>query len=286
MNENKSFSDPRNDDMDLIILLEKIVIYFRRFRSIYIVAILVGIVAGVVLYLCLPKLYKSRMVVHPMYLTNGEQMQLIDNWNELLKRHEYASIAADWNCDEELIRKVSSIDATDIMKVFTPNNPNGFYVDVKVKNNSILPALQQAILFGLNNSEFVKEKLRVRRENIQFMIDEVNKEMAKLDSTKTNVDKIISNKEKNSSSLMIDVSGMNKELIDLNEKLLSYKEELKFVNGVFVIQGFSRFDTPVSISPKVMIIIGLIFFIVIAYIYTLIILVKERMRKLPGQPAA
>jgi hypothetical protein len=279
MNPDKPQTQYISDDVDLVTLLQKTVLHFRRFRIAYIIAIITGVVLGSVLFFSFPKIYKSRMILHPMYLTNEEDMQILDNWDELLKRGEYASLAAAWNCDEKIPRNLASIDATDVLKVFSQTNPNGFYVDVRLRDNSMLPALQQAIVYGLNNSEFVKDKVAVRRDNLKFMIEKVTSEIAKVDSTKTNVDEILSNKEKNSSSLMIDVSGLNRQLIDLNEKLLGYKEELKFVNGVYVIQGFSRFDNPVSISLKVLIIIGLIVSLVITYLYTLIVLVKEKMRK-------
>jgi hypothetical protein len=276
--ENKPQSET-TDDIDLVMLLERTIRFFRRFRSAFLVAIIVGIVLGVSLYFTLPTLYKSRMVVHPMYLTNGEQMQIIDNWNELLKRSEYSALAKTLSCDEKMLHKLTSIQTGDVAKVFTPQNPNGFYIDVKVKDNAILPDLQKAIVFGLNNIPFVKEKVDLRRENLSQMAEKVKSEIDKLDSTKSMVDNIISNKEKNSSSLMIDVSGLNRQLIDMNEKLLGYQEELKFVNGIFVIQDFSRFDTPVSISLKVMVVLGVLLALVVTYIYSLFVSVNERIRK-------
>lgn len=267
-----------SDDVDLISLLQKAVLHFRRFKTAYIIAIVMGILLGVGFYFISPKTYKSRLVLHPMYLTNEEHMQILDNWDELLKRHEYAALASTWNCDEKIPRAVTSIESTDILKVFTQTNANGFYVDVKVTDNSILPQLQQAIVYGLNNSEFVKDKVALRKENLKYMIDKVTEEITKVDSMKNDVEKIITNKEKNTSTLMVDITGLNGQLISLNEKLLGYKEELKFVNGVFVIQGFSRFDIPVSISMKVLIVIGIILCLVITYIYTLFILVREKMK--------
>jgi hypothetical protein len=286
MGEDKPQSTSTPEDIDLVILLERAILYFRRFKWAYIVAIIAGISLGLLAYVSSPRVFKSRMVVHPVFLTNGEQMQIIDNWDELLKRREYKTLALAFNCDEVMLHKLVSLDATDILKVFTPSNPNGFYIDVKVKDNSILPELQKAIVHGLNNSEFVKEKVAVRRDNLRLMIDEVKQEIDKLDSTKSTVENIISSKEKNSSSIMIDVSGLNRQLIDMNEKLLGYREELKFVNGIYVLQGFNRFDIPVSISLKVMIVLGLILCLAITYIYTLFVYVNERMRKHAGKPGA
>jgi hypothetical protein len=225
-------------------------------------------------------------VLKPLYLTNGEQMQIIDNWDELLHRSEYKTVASIWNSNEDMVRKVASLDASDILKTFTPNNPNGFYVDVKIRDNSILPELQQAIVNGLNNSDYIKERLAARKEDLKIMIDKVTDEITKIDSTKIMVDRIMTNKEKFSSSLMLDVSGLNRQQIELNEKLLGYKSELRFANGVNVLQGFSRFDNPVSASLRLLIVVGLIIGTVVAYIITLFVIVRERMRRPLSRAAA
>jgi hypothetical protein len=277
--EDKRPAPPASDDLDLVLLLEKTIRFFRKFRTAFLIAAVAGIALGIILYLALPKLYESRMVVHPIYLTNAEHIQIVNNWDDLLERGEKNVLATTLNCDRELLRKVADFEAGDITKVFTPQNPNGFYIDVKVTDNSILPALQKAIVYGLNTTQFVKEKVEVRKDNLRQMISKVTDEISKLDSTKTMVQRILSNQERNSSALMIDVSGLNRQIIDMNEKLLGYQEELKFVNGVFVVQDFSRFDVPVSISLKVMIIVGLIFSLAVTFIYVLFAYVNERMKK-------
>jgi hypothetical protein len=279
MNEiRRSLTNP-NDDIDFLILLERIVLYFRKFKIAYLVAIILGILLGVALYFSFPKVYKARMVLEPSFLTNQDYIQIIDQWNELLKNEQEATVAQTWNCDQQMLYKVVEVKGIEIMKVFSPSNPNGFYIDAKITDNGILPALQEAVVHGLNNTEYVREKLAIKTDNLKQMVSNVTKEITKVDSLKTSVQNIITNKEKNSSSLMVDISGLNRQLIDLQEKLLGYKEELKFISGVHVLQGFSRSDKPVSISLKVLIILGLIISISITYIYTLIYYVRERMRR-------
>src|SRR5262245_8575831 len=106
MNPDKPQTQYASDDIDLVILLEKSIRHFKKFRFAYIVSIFLGALLGVILYFALPITYKSRLVLHPVYLTNGEHMQIIDNWDELLKRKEYGSLAQAWNCDEKILHKV------------------------------------------------------------------------------------------------------------------------------------------------------------------------------------
>jgi hypothetical protein len=279
MNVDKPSQTPGQDDVDLISLLERLILYLRRFWMLFAVAAGAGILLGCVAYFASPKLYRSRIILHSSYLTNSEQIEIVDYWNELLKRNERATLAHILHCDESLLDHVKSVEGAEILKNYSATNPNGFYIDVKVTNNSILPQLQKAIVDGLNNTELVKQKLILRKADLNQLIEQVTIEIRKLDSLKSNIDNIISNRERNASSLMVDVTGVNKDLLDMNEKLLSYQEELRFASGVQVVQGFVPLNTPVSISLKVMIVLGLILSLSLAYVITLAIYVRARLIK-------
>jgi hypothetical protein len=196
-----------------------------------------------------------------------------------VQKNESELLASMLHCSKDVVTKVVSLDAAEIQKDYSSSNPNGYYIDAKVTDNSILQGLQNAIVDGLNNSEFVKQKLTARKENLNELINKLSFEASKLDSVKKDIEDIVSNKQKNSSPLMLDVSGLNNELIEMNEKLVNYKNELRFVSSVQVLQGFIPMTTPVSRSLKVTIVMGLILCLSIAYLYSLIKYVEERLKK-------
>lgn len=47
-----------------------------------------------------------------------------------------------------------------------------------------------------------------------------------------------------SSSVIIDGTSINRQLIEMHEKLLGYQESLRFTSAVYVLQGFSQFNKP------------------------------------------
>src|SRR5215210_55867 len=123
----------QSEDIDLILLTEKTVRFFRRYKWIYLIAILLGLAVGILAFNRIPKAYKSRMVIHSFTLSNADYMQLIDNWNNLLRRGEHEALAVDLQTSVSVIGKVIEIKANEIQKVFTPNNPNGVFIEVYVK---------------------------------------------------------------------------------------------------------------------------------------------------------
>jgi capsular polysaccharide biosynthesis protein len=267
-----------SDDIDLLSLVERSILFFKKYALVFILAAIVGIALGIMSYRKVPILYQSRLIAHPSVLTNQENIQIIDTWNSLLKKQEYSEVAKVFNCQESVVRKLKKIEGTEIQKVFSAINPNGFYIDVQVTDNSILETLQKGIVYGFENGQYVKERVAFKKARLREMIDDLRVETARLDSTGSNMEKIISGKGKSSAGVIIDGSNISRQLIDLNEKLLFFEEELNFTNGIQVLQSFSKYSKPVSANLIVFIGLGLILTFSIAYIFTLFSSVNQRLK--------
>src|SRR5882724_8301316 len=146
MNEETKNQNRASEDIDLLLLVERVLLFFKKYKWIFIIAIIAGLASGYLFYRSLPKIYKSRLIVHSFLLTNQEEIQIIENWNELLGKQEYAALAILFNCRENILYPLKEIKGDEIQKVFTPNNPNGFLVEVTVTDISILDQLQPAIV--------------------------------------------------------------------------------------------------------------------------------------------
>jgi hypothetical protein len=149
---------------------------------------------------------------------------------------------------------------------------------VLVTDNSILEQLQKAIVYAFNNSDYVKDRLAAKRARLLELIDKTGLELKKLDSTKKMVENILSGKASSPSSLIIDASNMNRQSIDMNEKLLSFKEDLKFSNAVEVLHGFTKFKNPAGPNLYVWLFLGLISGLSIAYIIALFRSINQKIR--------
>jgi hypothetical protein len=266
------------DELDLLDLLERFALFLRKHRFLFLAALVAGILLGTTNYYFSGKSYRSRLILHSPILTNEEQIEIIDNWNELLRRGDYGTLAGIMNCPENLVSGLGSIQGSEILKNYSASSPNGFYIDVRVRSNSILPDLQRAIVSGLNNTEFVKQRVTDKGRRLAELIATLQSEIARLDSTKSSIENILSNREKNSSALMVNVAGVNQELIELHEKLLSYQEEFKMNSGVLVLQGFIPFNTPVSMSLRVSIFLGLLVGMSAAFVIAVLMALRDRLK--------
>jgi uncharacterized protein involved in exopolysaccharide biosynthesis len=272
-------TDTISDDIDLLLLIERFLFFFRKYRWVFVIAVVLGIGAGIFMYRSLPHIYRSRLVLHSYILTNPEQIQLVANWNELLQKKEYPALAAALNCPENILRNVKRLKAEEIQKTSAANNPSGFIVDVNITSNAVLEELQKGLVYGFENCEYIRERLTVRRAALEELIAKTTTEILKLDSTKKVVENIIAGKGTSSSSLIVDGSSINRQLIEMNEKLLGYKGELKFTNAVQVLQSFNKYQKP--IGPKLLpwLVIGLLVFLSIAFLFSIFNSINTKLKK-------
>ncbi|HEY6504017.1 MAG TPA: hypothetical protein VIZ28_08595 [Chitinophagaceae bacterium] len=270
------------DDIDLLLLLEGAIKFFRRYKWVYIIAVVLGLSSGFFVYKYLPKIYTSGMVVHSFLLTNQEQIQITENWSSLLGKGESGELAKIFNCSENILKRVKKIKAEEIQKVFSTVNPHGFTIKVNVTDNAVLDELQKGIVYGFENSEYVNERLDVKRARLKVLIDQTSTEIRKLDSTKKIIERIIAGKGAGSSAIIIDAASANRQLIEMNERMLAFKEELKFTNAVQVLQSFSKFRRPTG--PKLIpwLVIGLMVFLSLAFLYSSFRSISEKMKSRSG----
>jgi hypothetical protein len=278
MDESTKNQSTVSDDIDIIGLIERIILFFRKYKWVFIVALVAGLATGFYTYSSQPKIYKSRLIAHSFMLTNQEEIQIIDNWNELLGKHEYAALAAIFSCREKILHPLKQIKGDEIQKVFTQTNPNGFLIEVNMTDISILDELQPAIVNGLENNDYVKQRTALRRANLTQVIDKTMAGIQKLDSIRSRIENLISRSNAPSSSSITDLTTINAQLVEMNDKLLGYKENVRFVNAVQVLQGFSKFKQPIGPKLYVWLFLGLVPYLTVAYLYALIHSINEKLK--------
>lgn len=274
MESNQNLTRP--DELDLVTLVEKLISFLKNYGKALLLFSLLGLALGLLRYFISSKQYTSRVILHSVVLTNQEEIELIDSWQDLISKGEQEQLAKMMNCDLPVVKSLTKISAEEIQKLYSQNNPNGFIVEVVVSDTSILDELQNGIVHGLENSDYVRERVESRRSRLNELIRTVKTELAKSELTKNTIDSMIRTGKGGSASLMVDISGINSQWIDLNDKLLSYEQDLKFVNAVQVLQGFTKFGKPSSPSLVKNVLFGLAGGFFIGYLVGLFRYVQRR----------
>lgn len=266
-----------SDDLDVIALIQKGLSFFNRFKFILVGLAIAGLATGLYFYFSSPKQYATRMIAHSMFLSNQEEIQIIDNWKKLLLKGESNQLAVLLNCKVSTIEKLRNISAEEILKVYASDNPNGFIINVSVTDVSVLDDLQKGIVYGLNNSPYVKEKIAARKAKDNELVKKTTEEIEKLNASKVLVNDLIQTRRTSATPVMLDISGISAETITLNEKLLFYQEDLKFLSGVQVLENFTKGKVEHHGLIKFSF-LGLATGLFIGYLISLFLLVLQKMK--------
>jgi len=277
MESNSNFN---SDELDLISIAGNVSRFLKNHGKILWISAVAGLAFGMFHFFTATRQYKSQLILHSELLTNEEAIGIIDSWQNYRSNGEYQILANILHCSMQDAKSLSKISAEEIQKVYTPNNPNGFKVTIFVKDTSSLNRLQQGITTGLENSPYVYEQIKLKKARLENLTQKVNDEITKLAVTKTAIDKMITNNSNHSTPLLVDISRINSEWIELNEKLLFYQEELKNTVGVQVLQDFTKPSNPSSPNLIKSIFFGTAAGLFIGYLISLFQYVRRRIKNL------
>ncbi|AEW01807.1 hypothetical protein A4D02_07330 [Niastella koreensis] len=237
MKQVKLISNP-TDELDIAALFQQATAFLRQYGKLLLLVASIGLVAGLVRYWKTPNLYTSSIVLQPTILTEPEQIAVINNWSELIHKKERHLLAKQFNIDVSLVRKIESIKVEELQKFFAPQNYTAFTVTVIVRDTTILQPLQKGMLYALENSGYVKEKLASRKNILLSMIQTVQGEMNRLVKLQQTVETSFQQPGTSGGRLMLNVSDISTQFANLEERKLNYEAEFSFLSAVNVLQTF------------------------------------------------
>ena len=88
MSPNPKNTELQHDDIDLIVLLQRGISFFKKHKWIFIAATVTGLLLGFLRYRSLSPIYQSRFILQSTILSNQNAIQIVTNWNALLKNRE------------------------------------------------------------------------------------------------------------------------------------------------------------------------------------------------------
>lgn len=243
------------DEFDVTALFQNARLFFSHYGKLLLIVALAGLLAGGLRFWLTPNLYSSSLMLQPTILSDPEQMELINNWSAMLKKKELRVLAKQFNINEAVLHKVQSITTEELEKSYSPGNYTAFTLTAIVTDTAVLRPLQKGIEYALDNSEYVKDKLIIKRNNLHALIQTLQQEITRLNNLQTAVATSLLQNNNNSGRFILNVSDVSSQIAGLQEKKLNFEENLSFTSAVHVLQNFympSRPTFPVLIKQLLM----------------------------------
>ena len=253
MTGNQGSLPEKDDDVDLSMLIRKSQKFFKTYGILILISSLTGLFCGFIVHIAFPKYFKTRLLMESTVLNDMEQGEVVDNWNLLLKNIGGSQfLEKEFNCPEKTVKNILFLETESM-----PNLIDGTYcfvLNLNVRDTSEVKNIQDALLYGLRNNDYVRQKVAIRKEDLERQISKADGELTKLDSARSLVESLTRGEKNGNDRLILDVSNISKEKVEIGEKLAALRERLAFGTGVQLVQGVS---VPLGPKPGMLSLLGL-----------------------------
>jgi len=280
--ENKTLAP---DEIDLVRVFVVIIRYFVTNRKIFFYFNICAIVLASAYIILKSNVYESKFIGECQSIPDSRVVDLIADLETARSYQDWLTLAKKLEMKEADVKKIKSFEA--LPNITIEKEAKGlddyslsggeisykFGIIVKIKNNDILPALQNGIIKYLTANEY--GKLRVDRflENRKSLLYYLDQQIRNLDSLNLLfATKIVSSAYSSTLTSPGDYKGL---LVSLKEKALMVEDQIKFCQPVMIIKPFIPFKEPVEPVIPVAFLLSILFFNVLAISFTALKSMRE-----------
>ncbi len=261
-----------SDEIDLGELLLKLFKIVNRNKFTLLILTALGVALGTVNYYLKEPIYESSMMLRSDILTEAYSETLTDNLKRLIQERNDALLSEKLSITAE---EASHLVDIKVESVEEANTPVGavkniiFLISVEITDNGILENLQAGIVNFLENNEFVKKRIDLRRKRFEALVSQVNKEIKEIDSLKKRMNEGIIYNQQGANLVVLDPSNVYEKALSLFKEELTYQENLELIDSIQLIEGFTAFKNPIaprlSISGGSGLLVGLFLALIIVF---------------------
>lgn len=247
-----------NDEIDLLELAVKVIRFLKKHVTVLLSSALLGLVISLVLYFTLPKIFVSKLILMSDILTESHTKEITESLDVLIKEKNFKTLATRLSLSENEAFHVEKVEIESVKKEKDINETDAtiFIVTAEVGEKNILANLQKGIMGLLRNNEFVKIRVRQRKDYYTAMIDKVGIEIRSLDSLKRRLFLGQPVYSKGAEMLLVDPTNIYSKIIELNKEQINYKNALELVDSIQLVEGFTSFEKPASPKLSILLVIG------------------------------
>ena len=240
----------RNDEIDLLELFTRIILLVNKNARILILAFFIGTALGLIHYQIIPRVYESKMILLSDILTSSYSERITESLNNLIIENNIVVLSEKLKLSVEDARGIGKIEIESLKKEVNdiPHETSTFIVTVRVFNTEILPKLQEDIINYIRNNEFVRIRVEQRRKYTNEIIKKIDEELRGLDQLKSRIMNGELVRSGGETLVFFDPTSVNSKILDLNKEKINLQNSLETINSIQLVEGFTKFEKPVS--PK------------------------------------
>ncbi|MCB2195288.1 MAG: hypothetical protein KQH79_05475 [Bacteroidetes bacterium] len=260
--------EKRNDEIDLIELFLNIYIFFKKHFWFFTIAVVIGAILGYSTKFFSKEHYESSSLINSYTVSDNILIQQIDNIQSIISDNNKRYLSERMEIDTVSLASINSLEAEIVYDEKDDKKSLGFVkVTANVTNNEILKFLNQGISNYLEKEPFVQNEISLFVENNQNLIDEIDKQITKIEALQ---DKLIHTAQsKGDVNIYNDQNSFQNELLGLIKEKQSREKFLRFATPYRIIQDFTIYQKPIR-KTKTYTFISAFAFFMLALFYLII----------------
>lgn len=299
-----------------------LIVRFRRstlgYKYLLLMMIILGGMAGAIFTKVTRPYYSTSMLLSSYYFNSKLVENGINKLNSLCGEKDRTGLASVLNIKPEVAKNIKGFDFEpmvsdqdkidievlkqklselkakddDINKVINQinvENKNSFALSVEVYDNAIIDNLQDALVAYFENNPYIKNRIKINKENQLRLLEKLQADISQLDSLKQafnlNLKANASRKGETSSNVYVGESGtldptkVYSEGANLYRQLLAVRRDMELGSDFELIDRFTVFSKPESpgfIKASVM---SALIFLGIGYLIIMFIEINKYLNK-------
>lgn len=239
MTEARASLHEGNDDVDLSVVVRKFVRYFSVNGKFILVTTVLGLMCGIFFHVTGRKHFSGELVVGSTILNTQEMQELMDGWQSLLSKPPV--LAETMGCSPEIVRHIGGLSADPLPE--DEDHTAYMLLKVTLKDTGNLREVQEAIVNGIRNNEYVRKRAGIRMAGLDAQIKKASAEITRLDSTRNFIESL-STAPRKDDRVIINLSNISKQKVAIQAKLSDYLEKRAFGDGALLVIGFTALKGP------------------------------------------
>jgi hypothetical protein len=240
-------------EIDLVVLIAKGFAFLSDNLKLIAATFVLSVGIGCVFYFISPKTYESSMIIQSDILTESYAEQVTETLQKLIKEQNDSTIAAKFSVSQyeaSLLRRIKIESAFKASGIIQEKDKIIFAITIQLTDYNLFPKFQLGILKYLEENEYVKVRVNLKRDEFRHLIEKIDKEIGGLDSMKIRIaNSFTSSKKMNESSMFfLNGSDFYKQSVELYKTKFEAETDLGTVNSIQLIEPFSISKKPAS--PK------------------------------------
>jgi hypothetical protein len=164
----------------------------------------------------------------------------------------------------------------DVLRRIEIENRHSFEITIRTLNPTVIPNLQEALVGYFRNTEYVKRRIEINRQNLEQRRTKLLNDLQKMDSLKAviyaNYKSMADQARSGSNNVILSDRSVTSPVEIFNEDQALYRDLQEINSQLYlqpdfeVVDGFTEFSEPASPSTVKMVLSALAIGIVIAYL--------------------